>query len=70
MLKTHSNNPNPETILKKANGDNSQSIDKAFLDFTYQQEIKQDVRISIEQLDTGQDISIEILAILIKVNYL
>lgn len=59
MLKTHSNNPNPETILKKANGDNSQSIDKAFLDFTYQQEIKQDVRISIEQLDTGQDISIE-----------
>lgn len=56
MLHIEIDNPELEKSLKQTYGDNSNSIAKAFADFIQQQKIKQDIGISIEQLDAGEGI--------------
>ena len=54
MLNIQIDNPEPEKNIRKIYGDDSQSIANAFLEFVRQQGIKQDIGISIKQLDTGE----------------
>ena len=59
VLNLQINNPKLENDLKETYGSDAQSIGKAFLEFIQQQKIKQDIGISIEQLDQGKVISME-----------
>lgn len=56
MLNIQIDNPELEQSLKQTYGENSQSIVRAFAEFVQQQKIKQDIGVSIEQLETGQGI--------------
>jgi len=54
MLNIRIDNPEIEKKLKQYFGDDKQSIVNAFLKFVQQEKIKQDIGISIEQLDAGE----------------
>jgi len=56
MLNIHIDNPELEKNIKQTYGEDTKSIAKAFFEFIQQKKIKQDVDISIEQLDTGEGI--------------
>ena len=56
MLNIQIDNPELERTIKQTYGENSQSIAKAFFDFIQQQKIKQDINISIQQLEQGESI--------------
>ena len=54
MLNIEINNPELEENLKQLYGNNKQSLVTAFADFVQQRKIKQDIGISISQLDAGE----------------
>ena len=54
MLNIEINNPELEESLKQPYGNNKQSLVTAFADFVQQRNIKQDIGISISQLDAGE----------------
>ena len=54
MLNIEINNPELEESLKQPYGNNKQSLVTAFADFVQQRKIKQDIGISISQLDAGE----------------
>jgi hypothetical protein len=54
MLNIEINNPELEESLKQLYGNNKQSLVTAFSDFAQQRKIKQDIGISISQLDAGE----------------
>ncbi len=54
MLNIEINNPELEESLKQLYGNNKQSLVTAFADFIQQRKIKQDIGISISQLDAGE----------------
>ena len=59
MLNIQIDNPELEQCIKQTYGENSHLIAKDFVDFIQQQKIKQDLSVSIEQLDAGQGIPME-----------
>jgi len=54
MLNIQINNPELEESIKQAYGDDTQSIANAFAEFIKQQRIRQDIAVSIQQLDAGE----------------
>ncbi len=56
MLNIQIDNPELEQSLKQTYGEDSQSIARAFAEFVQQQRIKQDIGVSIEQLEAGEGI--------------
>lgn len=56
MLNIQIDNPELEQYLKQAYGENSQSIARVFAEFVQQQRIKQDIGVSIEQLEAGEGV--------------
>ncbi len=58
MLNIQINNPELEERIKQVFGDDTQSIATAFGEFIQQQRIKQDIAVSLQQLDAGEGISI------------
>lgn len=59
MLNIRIDNPELERSIKQTYGDDSGSLAKAFAEFVRQQRIKQDIGVSIEQLDAGEGIPLE-----------
>ena len=59
MLNIHIDNPELERSIKQTYGEDSNSIARAFAEFIHQQRIKQDIGVSIEQLDAGEGISMK-----------
>ncbi|MEA3413801.1 MAG: hypothetical protein U9R74_20060 [Pseudomonadota bacterium] len=53
MLNIHIDDPELEECIKQTFGEDTRSIARAFSKFIRQQRIKQDIGVSIEQLDTG-----------------
>lgn len=58
MLNIEIDNPEIENNLKEIFGDNSATIAKAFIEFIQQQKNKQDIGISIKELDDGKGIDL------------
>ena len=58
MLDIHIDNPELEHSIRQTYGDDSNSIARDFVEFIQQRKIKQDIGISIEQLDAGKGIPI------------
>jgi len=58
MLNIHIDNPELEKDIKQTYGDDTRSIASAFFEFIRQQKIKQDIGVSIEQLESGEGISL------------
>jgi len=56
MLNIQINNPELEKNIKQTYGDDVQSIANAFGEFIKQQRIRQDIAVSIKQLDAGEGI--------------
>ena len=56
MLNIQIDNPELEKSIKRAYGDDTQSIAIAFSEFIQQQKIKRDIGISIKQLNAGEGI--------------
>ena len=54
MLNIEIDNPELEENLKQLFGNNQQSIARAFAEFVQQRNIKQDIGVSIAQLDAGE----------------
>ncbi len=59
MLNIEINNPELEENLKQLYGNNKQSLVTAFADFVQQRKIKQDIGISISQLDAGEALPLQ-----------
>jgi hypothetical protein len=59
MLNIEINNPELEESLKQLYGNNKQSLVTAFADFVQQRKIKQDIGISISQLDAGEALPLQ-----------
>ena len=59
MLNIHIDNPELEQDIKQTYGEDTGSIAKAFLEFIQQQKIKQDVGVSIKQLDAEEGIPLD-----------
>ena len=58
MLNIHIDNPELEQDIKQTYGDDTKSIARAFFEFIRQQKIKQDIGVSIEQLESGEGIAL------------
>ena len=58
MLNIQIDNPELEQTLKQTYGNNANIIAEEFCRFLQQQRIRQDISISIEQLDAGHGISL------------
>lgn len=59
MLTIQIDNPELERNIKNTYGEDTKSIAKAFYEFIQQQKIKQDIGISIEQLNYGKGIPLD-----------
>jgi hypothetical protein len=59
MLNIEIDNPELEENLKQLFGTNPQSIARAFADFVQQRKIKQDIGVSITQLDAGEGVPLQ-----------
>ena len=59
MLNIQIDSPELEESIKQTCGDDPQSIAKVFLAFVRQQQIKQDIGISIQQLQNGEGIPLD-----------
>jgi len=57
MLNIQINNPELEENIKQTYGDDTQSMANAFGEFIKQQRIRQDIAVSIQQLDAGEGIA-------------
>ncbi len=58
MLNIRIDNPELEKSIKQTYGEDTVGIASAFSEFIQQQKIKQDIGISIEQLDAGEGIAL------------
>jgi len=58
MLNIEIDNPELEESLKQLFGNNQQSIARAFAEFVHQRKIKQDIGVSIAQLEAGEGLSL------------
>jgi hypothetical protein len=58
MLNIEIDNPELEESLKQLFGNNQQSIARAFAEFVQQRKIKQDIGVSIAQLEAGEGLSL------------
>lgn len=58
MLNIDIDNPELEASLQPLFGNNQQSIASAFAEFVQQRNIKQDIGVSIAQLDVGEGLSL------------
>ncbi len=58
MLNIHIDNPELEKSIKQTYGEDATGIASAFSEFIHQQKIKQDIGISIEQLDAEEGIAL------------
>ena len=56
MLNIEIDNPELEASLQQLFGNNPQSIANAFAEFVQQHKIKQDIGVSIKQLDAGEGV--------------
>jgi len=56
MLNIEIDNPELEASLQQLFGNNPQSIANAFAEFVQQRKIKQDIGVSIKQLDAGEGV--------------
>ena len=59
MLTINIDNPELEKSIKQTYGEDKQTLAKAFMEFIQQKRIKQDIDISIQQLDAGEGITME-----------
>ena len=59
MLNIEINIPELEESLKQLYGNNKQSLVTAFANFVQQRNIKQDIGISISQLDAGEALPLQ-----------
>ena len=59
MLNIEIDNPELEASLQQLFGNNQQSIACAFAEFVLQRKIKQDIGVSIAQLDAGEGLSLQ-----------
>ena len=59
MLKIQIDNPELEKSIRQTFGDDTKSIARAFSDFIQQQKLKQDIGVSITQLDNGEAMPME-----------
>ena len=59
MLSIQIDNPEMEKSIKQVFGDNEALIGSAFMEFVHLQKVKQDVGISIKQLDSGESKSLK-----------
>jgi hypothetical protein len=69
MLTINIDNPELEQSIKQAYGDDKQTLANAFMEFIQQKRIKQDIDISIQQLDAGEGIPMEDVMKDIKAKY-
>jgi len=58
MLNIHIDDPELEKNIKQTFGEDPRSIARAFSEFIKQRRIKQDLGISIEQLDAGESVTL------------
>jgi hypothetical protein len=58
MLNIQIDNPEIENNIKQIYGENSMTIAKAFIEFIQQQKIKQDIGVSVSELDNGEGITL------------
>ena len=56
MLNIHIDDPELEKNIKQTFGEDTRSIARAFSEFIKQRRIKQDIGVSIEQLDAGESV--------------
>ena len=56
MLRIQIDNPELEKNIRQIYGEDSQLIAKAFVAFIKQQRIRQDIGVSIKQLDAGESV--------------
>jgi deoxyadenosine/deoxycytidine kinase len=59
MLNIQIDNPELERNIRQTYGEDTRSLAKAFAEFVQQQRIKQDIGVSIEQLDAGEEVPLE-----------
>lgn len=59
MLNIQIDNPELERNIRQTYGEDTRSLAKAFAEFVQQQRIKQDIGVSIEQLDAGEGVPLE-----------
>jgi len=59
MLNIHIDNPELEQNIKQTYGEDTGFIAKAFFEFIQQQKTKQDIGVSIEQLDAEEGMPLD-----------
>jgi len=59
MLNIKIDNPELERNIKQTFGDDVQSLSRAFAEFVKQKQVRQDIEISIKQLDDGEAIEMK-----------
>jgi hypothetical protein len=59
MLNIKIDNPDLEKNIKQTFGNDVQSLSLAFTEFVKQRQIRQDIKISIKQLDNGEVIEMK-----------
>jgi len=69
MLNIHIDNPELEKSIKQTYGEDDASIARAFFEFIKQQRNRQDIGISIEQLQNGEGIPLSHVIRDISVKY-
>ena len=69
MLTINIDNPELEESIKQTYGNDKQTLARAFVEFIQQKRIKQDIDISIQQLDAGEGIPMEDVMKDIKAKY-
>jgi hypothetical protein len=56
MLNIQFDDPELENSIRQVYGDNTQTIARAFAAFIQQEQLKDDIRISVQQLENGEAI--------------
>ena len=59
MIKIEINNPDLEREIRQSFGENTQSLVMAFAEFLRQRQVREDIVISMTQLDEGEGISMD-----------
>lgn len=58
MLNIQIDNPGLEADLKQTFGDNPQSVARAFAEFVQSKKISEDIKVSVAQLERGEEIEV------------
>lgn len=69
MLNIHIDDPELEKNIKQTFGEDTRSIARAFSEFIRQRRIRQDIGVSIEQLDAGEAVPLGNVIKDIRVKY-